>query len=121
MKNNYFPEIISALVLITVLVLLINPLHIWMPNAFTMSLLGVALVVFGIFTVFMLREQPQDEREALHRLLAGRIAFLIGAGILMMGIVIQMFAHQLDIWLPATLGGMVLAKIVGLVYSKFRN
>ena len=70
----------------------------------------VALVAAFIYFVF--REEPRDEREAHQSLVGGQASYMTGAGILLLGIVLQSFAHNLDLYLPIALGSMVVAKLV---------
>jgi peptidoglycan/LPS O-acetylase OafA/YrhL len=116
MKNN-LKETIVTLALIIIAVLLLNPFHFWMPDMMVMCMLATALALFGAFASFILREKSEDEREAQHRTLAGRNAFLVGAGILTLGIVVQGYTHTVDPWLVATLIGMIVVKIGTRIWS----
>ena len=80
--------------------------------------LVVVIILFGLFSAFAWRETATDERQNIHRMLAGRIAFLTGSAILMLAILVQDLAHAIDPWLVIALAGMVLAKAVGLAYSR---
>lgn len=117
MKNNLTIEIIIAVVLVLISIALINPFHFWMPGMIVLSMLVALLVVFGVFATFVLRETALDEREASHRMLAGRVGFLTGATVLIIGIVIQALAEAVDVWLIFTLVLMVVAKIGTRIYT----
>jgi amino acid transporter len=121
MNNKFVPEIGVTLALIFILILLVNPFDFWMPTSVHMIMLSALVLTVGFFASFVWKEKTHDEREELHKRLAGRIAFLVGIGILVVGIIVQSFAHNLDIWLPFTLGGMVLAKIFSLMYFQSRG
>ncbi len=58
-----------------------------------------------------------DERDALHRTLAGRNAFLAGSGILTLAIVIQGYTHSVDPWLVLALIAMIVVKIGTRIWS----
>lgn len=103
--------------LIAIAVLLLNPFHFWMPDMLVVCMLAIALVLFGIFASFILREKVVDERDSLHRTLAGRNAFLAGASVLMLGIVIEGYMHSVDLWLVLSLIAMVIAKISTRMWS----
>ena len=120
MKNNFLQEIIVSVVLIVLLILFLNPFELWMPPILLMMMVLGLVVVFSIFASFIWRENSRDEREGLHKMMAGRIAFLAGTAVLVTAIIVQSFRHELDFWLVFTLGAMVLAKIVGLIYSRAR-
>ena len=120
MKNNIISEIAIATTLIILLVLLVNPFSFWMPSAMHMAVIAVLLVVLAVFSVFIWQEKASDEREKLHRSLAGRLGFLAGAIVLTVGITYQSYVHQLDLWLVYALAAMVGAKIFGLIYGRIK-
>ncbi|MSR76394.1 MAG: hypothetical protein EXS68_02275 [Candidatus Ryanbacteria bacterium] len=113
-------EIIVGVTVVVLLVAVTNPFEIWMPDMFAMLLVAVLAAAVALFAVFVLSERGGDERDVFHRMLADRNAFLAGAGVLGVGIVIESFRHALDAWLPAALGIMVIAKIVSLLYGRRR-
>lgn len=117
MKNNFNIEMISTAVLIALTILLLNPFDFWMPDMLLMATLTFTLVTFAAFATFILRESMGDEREVLHRMLAGRVAFLTGSAVLTIGIVFQALSHSVDVWLVITLVVMVLSKLIVRVYS----
>lgn len=121
MKNNFLQEIFVSSIMIILLVLLINPFDFWMPNSFLITIIFWLIIAFSIFSIFIWKEHIQDEREESHRAFAGRVGFIVGSGILLLGIILQCFQHNLDIWLVITLIAMILAKIVGLIYSRARH
>lgn len=86
-----------------------------------MMLAVLAIVVFAIFAIFIWKERGGDERENLHRALADRFAFLAGAGVLVLGIIIQELNHQFNYWLVWALLVMVLAKIAGIIYARIKK
>jgi len=49
------------------------------------------------------------------------LGFIVGAGVLVVGIIVRSLEHKLDFWLVITLTAMVLAKIVGLIYSRRKH
>lgn len=116
MKNN-LKESIVTLGLIGTAILLLNPFHFWMPDMMVMTMLAAILVLFAIFASFILREKTRDERDDQHKALAGRNAFLAGSAILILGIIIQGYAHAVDEWLVITLIVMVLTKIGTRIWS----
>ncbi len=117
MTNKQYPEIVSAIILTIVAALLVNPFDIWMPNMAHMAILAAVVVAFGAFAVFVLRERVGDEREDAHRMFAGRLAYLSGAGVLIIAIVVESMGESLDPWLVVALLVMVLAKVGARVYS----
>ncbi len=116
MKNNS-KEKITALCLIIIAILLLNPFHFWMPTMMVMAMLATTLVLFGIFASFVLREKTIDERDAMHKTVAGRNAFLAGSGVIIIGIVAQGYAHAIDSWLVVSLIVMIIVKILTRIWS----
>ena len=121
MLNTKIQEIIISLVLIGIAVFLLNPLSWWMPSNLVMLVAAGLAVVFAIYASFAWRESAHDERDSVHRMLAGRIAFLTGASILSLGIIFQGFEHKVDAWLVVALAGMVIAKIAGRWWAEHHH
>ncbi len=120
MKNNpgnIISEFIVTTGLIVTAILLLNPLHFWMPDMMVMSMLAVILVLFAIFASFILRERAVDERDDQHKALAGRNAFLAGSATLILGIIVQGYSHAVDEWLVVALIVMVVTKIGTRIWS----
>lgn len=116
MKNNVIEKVVAG-ALILIAVLLLNPFEFWMPDMMVLGMLAGALVLFGLFASFILREDSQDERDDYHKTLAGRNAFLAGSAVLILGIVIQGYAHAVDPWLVVALTAMLVVKIVTRIWS----
>jgi putative flippase GtrA len=111
-------ELIVSIVLVVLLSLCANPFGLWMPDAVVTMIIVGLVVAFGIFSSFIWRETAADERESLHRMLAGRLAFLVGAGVLLLGIIVQSLNHNVDSWLVYSLVAMIFAKTGGFIYSR---
>ncbi|HVT01602.1 MAG TPA: hypothetical protein VHE53_05260 [Patescibacteria group bacterium] len=113
-------ELAVSIIFILLLIFFLNPFHILMPDPMLTLMIVVLLVLFGIFASFVFQENVHDERESLHRFIAARFAYLIGTGVLVIGIIIQSLSHNVDIFLVITLILMVLAKVAGFIYAKNR-
>lgn len=116
MKNKFLHTVIPTCITILA-ILLLNPFNFWMPDMVVMSMLACIFVLFALFAGFILNEQAEDERENAHRTLAGRNAFLIGSGVLMLGIIVQGYYHTVDPWLVAALSLMIMTKVITRVWS----
>ena len=114
--NNNLLTLITAGVLLPLLVLLSDPFMLWMPAGAQMAALLLATVLVCLWAGFVLHERPADEREALHAMQAGRIAYLSGIAVLTLALLVQGFAHTLDPWVLSALGVMVVAKLVARLY-----
>lgn len=118
MTHETLSESALGIGLALLLVALVNPLHFFMPSSLEMMLLGGVVILALLLASLVWKETAQDEREHLHRMLAGRAAFLAGAAVLLVGITIQTLSHALDPWLPAALGAMVVAKLATRIYGR---
>jgi len=116
--KKYFSEVGIALVLVALLVCFVDPFGLWMPTLLHMTLLGLMIVVFSFFALFVWRERFEDEREQYHGLLSARFAYLAGASVLVIGITVEAFLHTINPWLPVSLGVMVLAKIATRLWAE---
>lgn len=114
-------EIVVSLLMIGLLVVFLNPFNILMTPMVAATIIAGLIATFALFAVFFWHEQSRDEREHIHRLTAGRIAFLTGTSLLVLGIVYQTTQHTLDPWLVATLGVMIIAKLAGIVYARLKQ
>lgn len=114
-------ETISAVVLIVVLFLVTNSEALLMPKTSDMMLLLALIVSFLAFSATIWKERAADERENLHRLNAGRISFLVGSLILVLGILSQAAGHNIDPWLVYALIAMVGSKLLSRIFSEWRN
>ncbi len=117
MKHNpTFHSILAATILI-LLVAILNPGHFWMPSMVHMSISISLLLFVALFGVFVWNEKARDEREEMHKHKVGRIAYLVGTTVLVIGIFVQSLGHHYpDPWMVAALGSMILTKLVGLVW-----
>ncbi len=110
MKNNLSQTLVTIF-LVVIAVLLLNPFHFWMPDMIVICMLAIALVLFAIYASFILREKSFDERDSVHKTLAGRNAFIAGSAVIMVGIIIQGYTHTVDVWLVVALIVMIATKI----------
>ena len=115
MKNN-LAHIFLAVVLVILLILLSDPMMYWMPPlAVTLVLLLVATVMC-VWAIFVMKEGGGDEREILHRMHAGRVAYLSGSAVLTAALIIQGLRHDIDPWIALALVAMVISKLVSRIY-----
>lgn len=113
-------ETLSAVVILAIAVLFLNPGHLSMPDTMQSMLIVGIILAFLTFAAFILKEKSSDERESLHILAAGRISYLVGVGTLILGIIVQGLNHNIDPWLIIVLCAMVLSKLLSRIYSRFK-
>lgn len=121
MRNKFVWELVISSALIILLIALLNPFDYGMPPPVQISMTIAFIVLFLSLAGFIYHENVQDEREQLHRYIANRFAYIAGTGVLVAGVVVQSAAHTVDIWLVATLITVIVAKVVGVIYSQFRH
>jgi amino acid transporter len=113
-------ETISATLILGIVILFLNPGHLAMPDTIVSMLIVALIVSFLTFAAYLLREKSSDERDAIHILTAGRISYLVGVGVLIIGIILQALKHEIDPWLVIALCAMVFSKLLSRIYSHFK-
>lgn len=109
-KDHQEP-IVAALTLTTIAIVFATRDTSMSDTAQTMLLIffSVGMLSYG---AFVYRESPADEREYELSLVASKHAYLLGAVLLAVGIIVQSFQHTLDAWLPGILAAMVSTKLI---------
>ena len=121
MKKIFIGEIIISLLLIGLLVFFINPLDLLMPYALHPFMVPFLIVLFIIFTGFLWKEAPGDEREQMHKFIASRFAYFATITTLIVGVVLQSFNGEIDPWILIAICVGLLAKIIGLIYGYIKH
>lgn len=116
--TNKISSIGVAVVLVGFLTLLSDPFMVWMPMGLQLAVLVAAAVTACVWAGFVMYERSHDERETLHKMHAGRVAYLSGIGVLTAALVVQGFAHSIDPWISVALGVMVVSKLAARLYSE---
>lgn len=111
MHRELFFEIALSLIFVFLLVLFLNPFMLWMPTTLQYAAVTLVVLLFALFAGMVWRERPVDEREEHHAMLAGRVAYLFGMLVLVVGVVVQAVSGHVDVWLVLTLAAMVLTKL----------
>lgn len=89
-----------------------------MSNSMAMALDSALIIAFIVVTVVLWQERAHDEREKMHRMMADRIGFLVGAGALAVAMVVQSLRDEPSSTISGILFLMILAKIAGHLWSK---
>lgn len=113
-------ETVSAIIILGIAILFLNPGRLSMPDSLQSILILGLIVAFLTFAAYIFREKSSDERESLHILSAGRISYLVGVAILIIGVIIQALNHEIDPWLIIALCAMVFSKLLSRIYSHFK-
>lgn len=114
---NNIVQYVVAVVLVAALFALFDPFMYWMPDMLEMATLVVVFALTVIWIGLVAREEDGDEREILHRMYAGRVAYLSGIIILTLALVVQGLSHVVDPWVPCALVVMIISKLGTRWYS----
>lgn len=112
-----FSQYLIAAALVILLGLLANPYMLWMPSPVEMLVVLVAALLAVVYAGFVWNEAQGDEREVLHRMLAGRAAFLTSVAVLTAALLYQGVTHTIDPWIPAALALTILAKLIARAWA----
>jgi hypothetical protein len=115
--NTNLAQTVFAVLLLVMLAALTDPFMYWMPSMPQMVALALATALLAGWMGFVAREKALDEREAEHRMFAGRAAYLSGLAVLTTALLMQGFAQAIDPWVPGALATMVVSKLAARWYA----
>ena len=104
-------DFILILSLTVVCALALAPKSFVMPNSAQMLILTILLGFISAFLVLLWRENPRDEREAVNQASASRAAYVVGAVVLIIALIIQSLEHKIDPAVPLALLAMISTKV----------
>jgi hypothetical protein len=104
---------VSLAIFIVILLLLVHPFGMAMPTMTEKILIGVAVFLFGVISVFFWREQGRDERALLHTCMVDRIAFMVCTGGLLLVVAYDVFTYMYDPRLIIILAITIIIKVIG--------
>ena len=111
-------ELTIGVIFILVLLLLLNPFGLFMPDRLVYIMLIGIVVLFGVHAWFIATSKPSDEREQLHNFIANRSAYLAGTAVLIVGAVYEgVTSYEINTWILLALGVMLIIKLSSLLYS----
>lgn len=116
MKNKII-YIIAAAILLALLATISDPFMLWMPPKAGMAAFLFVAVLMSVWVGLIMYEKATDERDAVHRMYAGHIAYLSGIVVLTIALVTQGLSHSIDPWITGALAIMVVAKLGTRLYS----
>ena len=108
----------SSLALIILGILLTDPFNVTMNNMALTLLSGLLLASYGVFAGLFWHEHAADEREAVLVDKAGRLGYLSGLSVIVVGLVVQSFNHTVDPWLVLTIAVMIMSKHAYIALKK---
>lgn len=119
LKEN--TELAISAILVLLLITCVNPFEAMMPAGWNRTLVVLFIALYGLYTGIVFRERAKDERERLHLALADRVGFLVGTGLLVLFIILDLFDGAPEKSLVFVLGGMSLTKLLVLLKVRYRN
>ena len=114
--NTRITQTVVAILISFFLLALADLIPFWMPMMGEMIALLIVTILLLVWISFVVTEKAVDEREVQLKTQSGRVAYLAGIAVLMMGLIVQGFAHTIDPWIPTALMVMVLAKFFTRLY-----
>ncbi len=76
------------------------------------------ILALVVITIVFWSERASDEREKMHRMMADRVGFLVGAGSIVVVIIVQTLQHKAESLFSVVLFAMLIAKILGHVWGR---
>ena len=117
MKNK-LPKLFLVFIICALALSLTDPFMWLMPTMTQMIVLLLLTLCVGVWSGFVLTEQGNDERELVHRMNAGRIAYLAGLAIATLALLVQGITHHIDPWIACIVAVMVSAKLLTRLYEE---
>jgi hypothetical protein len=114
-------ELAVSGVLLLLLITCIDPFESLMPSGWDRTLVVLLIALYGFYTGIVFRERAKDERERLHLALAERWGFLVGTGLLVLFIILDLLTAAPAKSLVFVLGGMSFTKLIVLLVVRYRN
>ena len=106
-------HLVVSVVFLILLLLMANPFDFWMPTSIAYLSVAAVALVGALYAGLVYKEYPRDEREEGIRGSAGRVAYLVGIVVLILGIAVPIFMNDHpSVWVIGALAAMVIAKVV---------
>jgi len=118
MERRELYELAVTILFLLLVVFVCTPLLAFMPMVVQKGLLLAVVVLFCLFAGTVWKEKTYDERDQQHAHIAGRVGYMGGGMVLVVGILYQIFFGSIDLWLPTALFVMVLAKLGARTYVR---
>ena len=116
MKKTIFLESFLLVLLSGLLLWLLNPFNLMMKLMLSSGVVALLIVLYLIKFFVIWREKPQDERDIQHRFHSSWASYSIVSLLLICGIVVEAIQGEVDVWLVIAFTGMLISKLISLVY-----
>ena len=111
-------EILVSFGMVILLVTCLDPLEPVMPSFWERTVVVLLIALYGLYSGIVFRVRGRDERERIHLAWAERAGFLVGTGLLVLFIILDIFSLGSPKSLILALGGMVLTKLAVLLFLR---
>ena len=116
MKKTIFIEAALLLLLSGMLLWLLDPFNLMMKVMLSSGVI-IALAVLYLVKFFVIfKEKPQDERDIQHRYHSSWASYITVSVLLFAGVIVESIQGEVDIWLIIAFTGMLISKLISLVY-----
>lgn len=109
-------QFLTSLALVMLVIVSVDPLGWYYSYMTSFTIVALLVAAFAAFQVLIWKEVLRDEREEYHEKQAGKVAYTLGTFVLLLGIVVQIFEHDVDVWLVAALLVMIFGKMISCFY-----
>lgn len=117
------PILVEILLIVVVGILAFTTLNPYtMPMGIYLTVLLALLVLFAFFATFVWREKGGDERERTLLHMSDRAAFLAGATVLIIAVLVDgVLFHMSSPWVLAALSAMIITKAASYIYNQNKH
>ncbi len=112
----YFEVALLAILVVSFIVLLLQPFHPIRKVFFSLGIIVSLIVVYIVRAYIMWTEKPEDERSLSYSYKSSWLAYLTGSLFLLIGIFLEAYEGDIDEWLLVSLAAMFLAKFSSMIY-----
>ncbi len=116
MKKTIFIESALLALLSGLLLWLLNPFNLMMKLMLSSGVVVCLAVLYIIKFFVIIREKPQDERDLQHRYHSSWASYSTVSILLFTGVIVESFQGDVDVWLIIAFTGMLISKLVSLIY-----
>lgn len=116
MKKTIFIECFLLTLLSGLLVWLLNPFNLMMKVMLSGGVIVCLIVLYLVKFFVIFKETPQDERDLQHRYHSSWASYSTVSILLFVGVIVESLQGDVDVWLVIAFAGMLISKLVSLIY-----
>lgn len=116
MKKTVFIESALLALLSGLLLWLLNPFNLMMKVMLSTGVIVCLAVLYLVKFFIIFKEKPQDERDLQHRYHSSWASYSTVSILLFVGVIVESLQGVVDLWLIVAFAGMLISKLISLVY-----